>query len=91
MARLTISLPEDLAESAALRASAEKRSASSYVALLIERDVDSHALPPPALAEFVAKLQAAMAPLDKVGQQKLLADVLSVLAKGRRETRRKAA
>ena len=61
MARITISLPENLAESAAFRAAAEKRSASSYVALLIERDVQAHAPPPPALAEFVAKLQAAHA------------------------------
>lgn len=39
MARVTISLPENLAAAAERQAQAERRSTSAYVALLIEADV----------------------------------------------------
>lgn len=61
MARLTVSLPEELAQSAAARAATEKRSASSYVALLIERDVAAHGPASPELQEFFGKVRAAHA------------------------------
>lgn len=61
MARLTISLPEELAVAATRRASEQRRSASAYVSLLIEEDVRMHGSPAPELTEFIAKVQAAAA------------------------------
>lgn len=59
MARLTISLPETLAAAAAARAGDQKRSASSYVALLIEEDVKTHAHLP-LLTHFLGELHQAI-------------------------------
>jgi hypothetical protein len=66
MARLTISLPEELATAAATVAATQKRSASSYVALLIEDDLRrvgalGFGEPTAALAEFMAKATPAIA------------------------------
>lgn len=66
MARLTISLPEELAVAAARRASEQRRSASAYVSLLIEEDVRMHGSPAPELTELIAKLQAAYAASPRI-------------------------
>jgi hypothetical protein len=63
MGRLTISLPETLASAAAKRAAAQKRSTSSYVAILIEDDLREAGIlnaGEPDTAELLAKLQAAL-------------------------------
>lgn len=69
MARLTISLPENLAHGAAEQAALQRRSASAYVALLIETDLVANGrltTPAPELAEFIAKLTAAYAASPRV-------------------------
>lgn len=57
MARLSISLPQELARAAAARAAAQKRSASSYVALLIEEDVKANS---PVAATEIEEIQTAI-------------------------------
>lgn len=62
MARLTISLPDPLAKKATVHARNQKRSASSYVSLLIENDLRAAGLLPQASrtqAEDRALLQEA--------------------------------
>ena len=58
MARLTISLPAALARDAARRAGDQKRSASAYVAILIEEDVRANVGPDAESKELIAKLSA---------------------------------
>lgn len=89
MARITISLPENLAAAAAQRAIAEKRSASSYVALLIEQDARASGLLPAdtaaAQAELIAEIQAAIL------QQPDILPEIKKLIRAKRRTRRAAA
>lgn len=64
MARLTISLPENLCTAAAEHAATQKRSASGYVAMLIEQDLRAAGLLPPIFVpdrkEVLAKVAAAL-------------------------------
>jgi len=80
MARLTISLPEDLATAAAAHAATQKRSASAYVSLLIEANLQAAGLLPTAqsaeFAETLAKVSDLLTrkPALKPALEKFLRD-----------------
>lgn len=63
MPRITISVPEQIAEKAGARAEQQSRSVSSYVSLLIGEDLKAAGLLPSQSADdhaaFIAKVEAA--------------------------------
>jgi hypothetical protein len=66
MKRVMVNLDDNAGDLLEQKATAEKRSASSYIALLVEADLRAAGLlapasPPPALQEFVAQVGAAHA------------------------------
>jgi hypothetical protein len=95
MARAACSYPDEWTPLLEARTQSEGRSESSYLTRLIQLDLQACGLltgtEKTQAKELVSRIEAAMAPLDTAGREKLLSDILGVISKGRRETRRKAA
>ena len=71
MKRVTVNLPDNIGQILEQKSASEKRSASSYLALLVENDLRatghlSASAPDAKLAEFIAKLTAAHAASPRV-------------------------
>lgn len=82
--RVTFSVEKNLSEAAEKRASAERRSLSSYIARLIERDVQQHAQADE-VGLLLAKVSVAVRERPSVARQ------INKLVQGARAERRRAA
>lgn len=90
MKRVMVNLDDKAGDLLEQKASAEKRSASSYIALLVEADLRAAGLlvadDESANAEFITKVHTAIA-----AQPELKDDIERIIARGGRDRRRKIA
>jgi len=85
--RITFSIPNNISALVAERARAERRSISSYISVLIERDLDSVGMLPPIMNVDIAERRAkVIAALDAAPS--LLADVEALLTERTRSEKK---